>query len=97
MFSMPRAASRSSTAAMSARVASIAVMCAAPSRPSAAMRATSSIVASRGFPPVRVTDTNDGRADGARRSSRMSAASPSGVFGGKNSNEIERAAGPRAR
>jgi hypothetical protein len=48
MLRMPRAATSSSAAAMSARVASMPVMCAAPGMPSAAMRAASSMVAERG-------------------------------------------------
>src|SRR5262245_17729604 len=95
MFSMPCIASRSSTAAMSARVASIAVTCAAPSRPIPRMRATSSMVASRGLPPVRVTDTNAGPSGRSASIARMRAVSPSGVLGGKNSNEMS--GRPRAR
>jgi len=56
------------------------------------MRATSSTVASRGLPPVRVTDTNAGRSGPSASIVRMRAVSPSGVLGGKNSNEMS---GPR--
>src|SRR5262245_27876946 len=88
MFSIPRWPSRSSTPAISSRVASIAVTCAAPSMPRARIRATSSIVASRGFPPVRVTETNDGRSGRSASIVRISDASPSAVLGGKNSKEM---------
>src|SRR5436309_5997893 len=88
MFSMPWRPRRSITAAISARVASIPVMCAAASMPRARMRATSSTVASRGLPPVRVTDTKAGESGRSASIVRMRAASPSGVLGGKNSNEM---------
>src|SRR5438128_53025 len=65
------------------------VTCAAASMPSARMRVTSSTGASRGFAPVRVTDTNPGSSGLSASIVRMRAASPSGVFGGKNSNEMQ--------
>src|SRR5262245_47594170 len=88
MFSMPCRSSRARTPAISSRVASMQVMCAAPSIPSFRMRATRSMVASRGLPPVRVTDTNAGRSGRSASTVRMRATSPSGVRGGKHSNEM---------
>src|SRR5262245_21588099 len=73
---------------MSSRLASMAVTCAAPSMPSRLTRSTISTGASRGFPPVRVTETNAGSSDRRASKARNSAASPSGVLGGKNSNEM---------
>jgi hypothetical protein len=46
------------------------------------------MVAERGFPPVRVTETKDGPSGRSASIVRMRAVSPSGVFGGKNSNEM---------
>src|SRR5437870_1274881 len=71
------------------------VTCAAASMPSARMRVTSSTGASRGLAPVRVTETNPGPSGLSASIVRMRAASPSGVFGGKNSNEMQ--GPPRAR
>src|SRR5688572_337168 len=87
MFWMPRARTRSSAAAMSSRVASMPVMCAAAGMPRPSMRATRSMVASRGLPPVRVTETNEGPSGRSASIVRTRAASPSLVFGGKNSKE----------
>src|SRR3989449_8652694 len=71
------------------------VTCAAASMPRARMRVTSSTGASRGLAPVRVTETNPGPSGLSASIVRMRAASPSGVFGGKNSNEMQ--GPPRAR
>ena len=52
------------------------------------MRVTSSTGASRGFVPVRVTETKPGPSGFSASIVRMSAASPAGVAGGKNSKEM---------
>src|SRR5436309_5234075 len=71
------------------------VTCAAASMPSARLRVTSSTGASRGLAPGRVTETDPGASGLSASSVRMRAASPSGVFGGKSSNEMQ--GPPRAR
>ena len=81
---------------MSAWLASMPVTCAAAVMPSDWMRATSSMVASRGFPPVRVTDTNAGPSGRSASMVRTRATSPSGVRGGKNSKEMSGRPRPRS-
>jgi hypothetical protein len=85
---MPLATIAAKCAASSARDASMQVTWAAPSRPIARMRRTSSTGASRGFRPVRVTETNPGASGCSASMVRISATSPSAVTGGKNSNEM---------
>src|SRR5437667_81543 len=87
-FSMPRRAISTQCAAISSRLASMQVTCAAPSRPSARMRVTSSTGASRGFVPVRVTVMNPGPRGRSASMVRFRASSPAAVAGGKNSKEM---------
>src|SRR5215468_9617587 len=86
-FSMPRDTTSSQCRAISSRLASMPVTWTAPSIPSRLMRSTISAGASRGLPPVRVTETNDGASGRSASSVRSREASPSAVRGGKNSKE----------